>query len=158
LKSTGLKLPSLTSLKNQTQLVREEEKVIVDTGVRINKPFELSALKGYWMQYADTFKTEGKTSEYIILANRELTLEEDYTIKISLDNLVQVDQLNSFKPELLDFLRRKLSNSLIMLEISVMDKPIERKPYSQSEKLQHMIEKYPIVADLKKKLGLDMDY
>ena len=45
-----------------------------------------------------------------------------------------------------------------MLETSVTDKPVERKPYSQTEKLQHMIDKYPIVADLKKKLGLDMDY
>ncbi|HVD98698.1 MAG TPA: hypothetical protein VNB90_10885 [Cytophagaceae bacterium] len=111
-----------------------------------------------WTAFAERFKAENKTSEYIILANRQLKLEEDYTIKLQLDNLVQVDQLNAFKPDLLEYLRKNLSNSLIMLETSVMDKPLERKPYSQSEKLQHMIEKYPIVADLKKRLGLDMDY
>ena len=75
-----------------------------------------------------------------------------------MDNLVQIDQLNSFKPDLLEFLRKSLGNFLIMLETSVTDKPVDRKPYSQSEKLNHMIEKYPIVADLKKRLGLDMDY
>jgi DNA polymerase-3 subunit gamma/tau len=129
-----------------------------ETGTRLNKPFNLEELKNYWMQFAEKFKAEGKSSEYIILANREIKLEEDFTIKLQLDNLVQIDQLNSFKPEMLDFLRKNLGNSLIMLEISVLDKPVERKPYSQSEKLNHMIEKYPFVADLKKRLGLDMDY
>jgi DNA polymerase-3 subunit gamma/tau len=124
----------------------------------LNKPFTLKELQSYWIQFAEKIKAEGKSSEYVILANRELKLEEDFTIKFHLENLVQVDQLNSFKPDLLEFLRKNLSNSLIMLETSVMDKPSERKPYSQSEKLQHMIEKYPIVADLKKRLGLDMDY
>ena len=124
----------------------------------MNKPFTLKELNSFWIQFAEKIKAEGKSSEYIILANRELKLEEDYTIKFHLDNLVQIDQLNSFKPDLLEFLRRNLGNSLIMLETSVVDKPVERKPYSQTEKLQHMIEKYPIVADLKKKLGLDMDY
>jgi len=103
-------------------------------------------------------KSAGKTSEYIILANRELHLEEDYTIKLPIDNLVQIDQLNSFKSELLDFLRKSLSNNLIMIETLVIDTPGDRKPYSQSEKLQHLIDKFPVVADLKKRLGLDMDY
>ncbi len=153
-----MKLPSLTSLKNPVEKNTEEVKTTTESSVRMNKPFQLEELKNYWSQYAEKYKAEGKTSEYIILANRELKLEEDFTIKIPLDNLVQVDQLNSFKPDLLDYLRKNLSNSLIMLEISVLDKPVERKPYSQSEKLQHMIEKYPLVADLKKRLGLDMDY
>ncbi len=157
MKSNGLKLPSLTSFKNPLQ-TNEEKKTIVDTGTRINKPFVLEDLKKYWSLFAEKYKAEGRSSEYVILGNRELNLEEDYTIKLHLDNLVQVDQLNAFKPELLDYLRKSLSNSLIMLELSVMDKPLERKPYSQSEKLQHMIEKYPIVAELKKRLGLDMDY
>ena len=156
--TSGLKLPSLSSFKNPAETKVAEVETPVHTGTRINKPFTLEELKNYWGQFADKFKTEGKSSEYIILADRAISLEEDYTIKIPLDNLVQIDQLNSFKPALLEFLRKSLGNSLIMLETSVLDKPVDRKPYSQSEKLQHMIEKYPLVADLKKRLGLDMDY
>lgn len=157
-KTTGLKLPSLTSFKNPVQNNTEEVKTTVDTGTRINKPFQLEDLQKYWTLFTEKYKAEGKSSECVILGNRELNLGEDYTIKLHLDNLVQIDQLNAFKPELLDYLRKSLSNSLIMLELSVMDKPVDRKPYSQSEKLNHMIERYPIVAELKKRLGLDMDY
>jgi DNA polymerase-3 subunit gamma/tau len=158
LKTSGIKLPSLTSFKNPVKEQNEEAKPLEETGKRINKAFVLNDLQGFWTAFAEKLKSENKTSEYLILANRPLQLEEDYTIKLQLENLVQIDQLNAFKPELLDYLRKNLSNSLIMLETSVMDKPTDRKPYSQSEKLQHMIEKYPLVADLKKRLGLDMDY
>lgn len=158
LKTSGIKLPSLNALKNPVQNNTTEEVKTIVTSARLNKPFTLKELTAYWITFAEKLKAENKSSEYTILANRELELSEDFTVKFHLENLVQIDQLNTFKPALLEYLRKSLSNSLIMLETSVNDRPVERKPYSQTEKLQHMIEKYPIVADLKKKLGLDMDY
>jgi DNA polymerase-3 subunit gamma/tau len=132
--------------------------VVESAGPRTNKHFTLSELKNYWVQYAERFKSEGRTSEYIILNNRDLQVDEHYSIKLPLDNLVQIDQLNEFKAELLDYLRRSLSNHQIMLETTVIEKQVDRKPYSQTEKFQHLAERYPIVAELKKRLGLDMDY
>ncbi len=92
------------------------------------------------------------------MANRELKLEEDYTIKLYLDNAVQIDQLSDFKPDLLAFLRKSLNNSLILIETSVMEQKTERKIYTDNDKLNFILDKYPIVTDLRKRLGLDMDY
>lgn len=154
---TAIKLPSLTSFKNPPKDEKKEEVVIADTGTRINKSFTLEELLVHWTAYADRFKAEGKTSEYIIMANRELKLEEDFTIKLYLDNAVQIDQLSDFKPDLLTFLRKNLSNSLIILETSVMERQPERKMYTDNDKLLYILSKYPAVGDLKKRLGLDMD-
>jgi DNA polymerase-3 subunit gamma/tau len=103
-------------------------------------------------------KKEGKKSEYVIL-DREISMMDDgCTLKIQLDNIVQQDQLNTFKTSLLDFLRKKLQNNQLMLEVVIVEQEGKRRMYTSDEKYKYLAEKYPLVEELKKRFGLETDF
>jgi DNA polymerase-3 subunit gamma/tau len=96
-------------------------------------------------------------TEYIILS-REVELDEHYTIHLTLDNTVQEDALTQVKPDLLDFLRSQLKNYAIQLQSQVKEVSASKRPYTLNEKLQYLTDQNPLVAELKKRFGLDTDY
>jgi DNA polymerase-3 subunit gamma/tau len=118
----------------------------------------MSELKNYWNEYASTMKKQKKDIEYVVLVNRELEMDENFNIKIQLDNNIQVDQLNSFKTDFVDYLRRSLKNNLIMLEATVAATETKKIIYTSDDKLKYLAQKYPIVDELKKRFGLETDF
>lgn len=155
LKST-VKIPKLSDLKNEINAPVKEE-VPLDTSIKGS--FTIDQLKFYWNEFAKSLKSQKKDIEYVILINRELQLDEDHTIHVQLDNLIQVDQLNAFKADLMDYLRKNLKNNLLMLSATVAAAAEGKKLiYTSDDKLKYLAEKYPIVDELKKRLGLDTDF
>jgi DNA polymerase III subunit gamma/tau len=134
-----------------------KEEVVIETDTTIRDTFSLSNLKSIWNEYASRMKREKKDIEYVILSNRELELD-GFTIKIKLDNLIQIDQLNGFKTEFVEHLRKSLKNNLIMLEASISASEAKKVIYTSDEKFKHLLQKYPILEDLKKRLGLETDF
>jgi DNA polymerase III subunit gamma/tau len=122
-----------------------------------NKPFGLQDLKKYWQDFADLKKAEGKKNDHILL-NEDILLLEDYIIEIKLSNPVQEEFLNGLKTELLIFLRGKLENELITITSAIKAADEKKRPYTPKEKLEHMIEKQPLLKELKDRLGLDPDF
>lgn len=93
----------------------------------------------------------------MIILDRSIELEEE-SIRIKLDNFVQLDQLNAFKPELLRFIRKKLNNSNVMLEAVIAPQETVKMMYTSNDKFKYLSEKYPILEEMKKKFGLDTDF
>jgi DNA polymerase III subunit gamma/tau len=156
-KKSKIQIPKLNSLKEEFNAPpKQEEKVEVDTSVR--NTFSISELKSYWNEYALSLKKQKRENEYLILINRELELDENFNIKIKLDNGVQLDQLNSFKGELVDYLRKSLKNNLILVESSLSAVETKKIIYTSDDKLKHLLQKYPVIDELKKRLGLETDF
>jgi DNA polymerase-3 subunit gamma/tau len=155
-KST-LNLHDLKNLKNTINKVevKEEKKTEVVTVDPVND-FSMAQLKSAWSEFAGIYKTEGKTSQFIIL-DREIELVGT-TIRLKLHNLIQIDQLNAFKAELLDYIRKKLRNSAIALEATIAPEGETKQLYTSKEKFQHLASKYPLLDELKNKLGLETDF
>jgi DNA polymerase-3 subunit gamma/tau len=134
----------------------QEEKVEeIDTNIR--DTFSLSNLKNLWNEYASKMKREKKDIEYVVLSNREIELD-GFTIKVKLDNLIQLDQLNSFRTEFVEYLRKNLKNNLILLEADISEHETKKIIYTSDDKFKHLAQKYPIVEDLKKRFGLETDF
>lgn len=150
-------MPKLTSLREELSApAKEEESIEIDTSVR--NEFSVSNLKNLWNDYAFRMKKEKKDIEYVILANRELDVDETFNIKIKLDNLIQMDQLNGFKTEFVEYLRKNLRNNLIMLEASISATESKKIIYTSDDKLKYLTQKYPILDELKKRFGLETDF
>jgi DNA polymerase-3 subunit gamma/tau len=152
------KIPKLSDLKNGIKTPAEEEKVSEPAQTYTNTKISFEAVKEHWHTFSSNMKKEGKKSEYVIL-DREINMMEDgFTLKIQLDNVIQQDQLNSFKTSLLDFLRKKIQNNQLMLEVVIVEQEGKRRMYTSDEKYKYLAEKYPIVEDLKKRFGLETDF
>lgn len=111
----------------------------------------------HWVEYTNKFKEEGRKSESIIL-DREVHFLNDTTIKIVLDNFVQMDQLNAFKPDLLEYLRTKIDNSGLNLEAEISQEQEVKMIYTSNDKFKYLSEKYPLLEEMKKRFGLDTDF
>ncbi|MGB4122830.1 MAG: hypothetical protein WBK40_01325, partial [Bacteroidales bacterium] len=60
--------------------------------------------------------------------------------------------------ELVAHLRNELDNPFIQLKILLNTTNVQTRPYKPDEIYQHMLAKNPIVADLKQKFGLSLEY
>jgi hypothetical protein len=73
------------------------------------------------------------------------------------DNKVLAEDLNQKRNELLDYLKVRLNNTKIHLQIIVPDHPIGLRPYTDREKFGRMAEKNPDLLNLREELDLEID-
>ena len=134
-----------------------EEAVAIKAPTRPDKLFSLDDLQDVWMTFARLRRQQNDvTSEQVIL-NRELVLEET-TIRLTLDNTLQVGYLTDLRPDLLGYLRTELQNSQIQLEHNVAVQEVKKIIYSSQDKFNYLAEKNPALHELRKVLNLEVDY
>lgn len=121
---------------------------------RVQSAFSAEQLNLLWRNYLLQFKDKGLLNECLIL-DREISLN-DFTIGIRLDNVIQEDHLNSFKMDLLEYLRRNLNNNLVTINIEIKQEDEIKKLYTSKEKYLHLADKYPLLDELRLRLGLEL--
>ena len=137
----------------------ENDKTELPVSKTINdKPLDLVIIQNFWNELTEEKKIQNKINDYIILNNRKLELDGN-TIKFGVENAFQVDYLNIFRTEIIEFLRAKTDSSILNLEYWIEKKvENERKAYTPSEKYQYLLAKFPTLGELRTKLGLDLEY
>lgn len=79
-------------------------------------------------------------------------------IIVHLHNPVQETILNDLRSDLTAFLRERLQNRSVFITGELREIDTEKLLYTNKEKFDHLVEKYPILKELKDRLGLDTDY
>ncbi len=93
-----------------------------------------------------------------MLLKGEITLEGT-VIHLSLNNLIQQQELNLFKEELMQFLRTELKNFSITLESFIKrEGETGRKMYTSVEKFNHLAKKHPVLNLMKIEFGLEVNF
>jgi DNA polymerase-3 subunit gamma/tau len=162
-RATGL--PSLSSMRDQFQ--QDDKKKADDDELEgesfEGKPadsFDLKTLWEAWKEYAAKIKEADKQSYYVTLTKHDPVMVEENQIQFLVDNHVQVSDLQQDKGNLLDFLRERLNNWKIQLEV-VMDES-EKKDgdslYNPNDKFAAMVEKNPLLKKFKDQFDLDIDH
>jgi DNA polymerase-3 subunit gamma/tau len=152
------KLVSSFSLKKQVSESEEEEENVEDLSKKPRTPFTEEQLKGKWRSYCYQIEKEGKAGLAATLTKHPVIIKDDFKLELVLDNEIQETELNSTKANLLSFLRKELNNYAIDL-ISVMNKNIvETKHLTNKDKFMQMVEKNPVLGQLRERLDLDIEY
>jgi len=85
-------------------------------------------------------------------------LEHDIGI-IEIENISQKEGFESYRQDFLDFIRKQLSNNTVNFRFEERTQEgAARKAYSPIEKFEAMIEKNPLLKDLKSRLDMELDY
>ncbi len=121
-----------------------------------NQPFTEQQLKDVWQAFADKYKNLQVT--YRLLSQG--FEYRDGRVIVHIHNPFQETQLNEIRTELLIHLKDHLQNDSIQLVIEL--KVIEEEDLSHlymndKARLNLMIQKNPLVRELKDKFGLDTD-
>jgi len=122
------------------------------------RPVEINRLRQEWSKFAEQKKLAGHDSAYMVLNQEVNLLEDGITVPLTLTNSLQMDKLEEIRVDLIQYLRKELHNPNIRVTAKLVREEKQRKLYTDSEKLNYLVEKNPQVALLKERLGLDPDY
>jgi DNA polymerase III subunit gamma/tau len=138
-----------TVIKPKEAIIEKEEAILAE-----NKPINAGKLYGFWAEFIGL---RDMMVEKVML-DRQYVFENN-TIYLELDNDVQMQQFDILKLELMGFLRKRLHNSLLSIEVKLMEKEAkERMPYTAQEKFDYLVTKNPILNTLREKLQLDLSH
>jgi hypothetical protein len=120
-------------------------------------PFSQEELVRVWKKFVEKIDAPQLKSA---LSIKEPGLKDLWIVEYELDNELQLQRLTlDLKPKLLGYLRQHLKNELIDISftVSAHTETGSSIPYTESEKWQMLVEKYPALASLKSKFGLDFE-
>ena len=155
-RTISINLDEVTTLPNKDEDLDSSEKSETQF---LEKKFSQSDLEASWKNYATKISLEGKHNLSSILKEKIPYLHENFKVKVQLINNVQKELLDLEKQSLLKFLKEKLYNDKITLEIEInFKKEIETKAYTEEDKFEQMSQKNSSLINFKNKLDLEIDY
>jgi DNA polymerase-3 subunit gamma/tau len=141
-----------------------ENNIVKEPEILLNKPINEGELMKYWQQYTEEVKAMGKSIAGNSMGAYPITLKQEKDIYvIELPLISPAIEENSFKEVregLTLFLRKALQNSTIQIRTvkAVIHDELPKKIYTNQDKFKRLIEKNPLVGELRNMLGLDYDF
>ncbi len=139
----------------------ENLQVVKEPDILLNKPIKESELLQHWQNYAEKLKQEGRNLAAVNITTHAISLKESHIIELPLTTPAMADiWLKDIREELIAYFRKNLQNSNIQLRIvkAIINEESPRKIYTNQDKFKKLVEKFPIIADLRTVLGLDYDF
>ena len=154
--STSVKIPSLKDLTAAAAVVEEEDPYVKGEE---KEDFTMDDFLKQWSDYAAKIKSEGKNMGlFTIFTSNAPVMLEPYRFEVIVGNKSQETLFRDDKHHILNFLRQNLKNYDIEVQTRVDEVKAAKRPYTTSEKYQHMASKNPQLAELRKRFNLDVDY
>jgi hypothetical protein len=111
-----------------------------------------------WQKFAQQ-KPAGKISDSLkMIFKKPLLKKEESVVEIELSTDIERKFLKVEETELVQFLRRELSNPTVTLRITIKEAELKQRLYTDKEKFNYLAEKQPLLLKLKEKLYLDTDF
>lgn len=147
---TTVKLTDLLRVepKKESVIIAEEARKVETNS------FTPEQLHSLWTEFAEQRKKF--QAEYQLLA-QPYELRENRVI-ITLLSPVQETMLNNIKSELTTFLRDNLKNTTILVSGELNEADEKKMMYTSRDKFDFLVDKNPILKELKERLGLDTDF
>ena len=119
--------------------------------------FDQDELMDAWRSFGDTVKSGNPRMSSIIKAMKPV-IEDKTNIILELSNKAQKDYFDQkYKHDVIEHLKKKLSNSKIHFLTKVGEKTENSTPYTDEEKYRHLADKNPALDKLRNELGLEYD-
>ena len=119
--------------------------------------FTMDTFLKHWSDYAAKLKSEGNMTLVTIFTSNAPTMLKPYEFEVILANKTQESQFRDDKHNLLNFLRVGLKNFNIEVTTRIDEIKAAKRPYTTTEKYQHMANKNPQLAELRRRFNLDLD-
>ncbi|TLP81696.1 hypothetical protein ES765_03140 [Maribacter sp. ACAM166] len=147
---------SISSLNAKKQHELNKIEVVVDENNLPKSAFSEEELRKHWAEFVERIDKMGQK----ILASNLNTdipkLKDEFTIHIELPNGTMKKEIEREQYELIEYLRSKLNNHFIQLEISVNEETAKKFAFTPEEKYQKLREKYPVIDLLRTEFDLDL--
>ena len=148
---------SLAAIQKKKEIKQKQEEANKAAGPESIEPFTLEDIQVYYDQYVVSLEQKGKKILASNLQIATIDLIDSETLRSTVPNDTIRREIEQEKEALLVFLRKRTKNDRIQLQVEVLEtENSENFIYTPEEKLEHLISKYPAVAELKQKFSLDL--
>lgn len=160
---TGSYIPSINDLRSgfgKTVVTATSQDGDMDTDEIIisNDSITQDDLETNWEQFSRFYEKSSK-SLYVALTSNIPALKEGKIIDFQVDNKLQEAEINHIKSELVAYLREKLGDSSIQLNVIVrLIAAKDLKPVTNDDKFKYLAEKNPDLIKFRDDLKLDFEY
>jgi DNA polymerase III subunit gamma/tau len=136
-----------------------EEGIFSSQSFKRMKPVTGEALIKAWREYIKEVERKEDHGIYAVLNPISPEIEDDFVIRLKLQNSVHKNLVQEESDNILGFLRNELENDLLHFELSVsFSETKDLAPFTSQDKLKYLIEINPVLEKLKDTLGLEIDY
>lgn len=152
------KLTGLSAMKEALAAKQQ-----IDSIENASIPLTAGALVVYWEEFIDRFRQAKKMSVVSNLQLAQVILINQQEIGIVSRNIVQFRFMEEEKLEISEFFKKKFKNNTLILTLQLDESQQENQDsgpvaLSSREQFARMIEKYPLVKELKDRLNMELDF
>lgn len=160
--TTAAPKPTSPGLKGGLSKLREKIAAETNSVANQQRDIDPEGLKIAWQEYILKLKTAAKHSVVSIFEMLECRMKSPVDFEVVVYGTIQQGFFKQEKTALLLHVQHFFKNNNINIHVELIedaadDTPVER-PLTSKEQFYRMSEKYPLVKDLKDKLGLELDY
>jgi len=117
-----------------------------------NEPFSAEQLADKWKEFLNQLVDRPNLRSTL---SNVPEISDGNKLVLKVGNSIQEMEIRLVKPELVSWLRKELRNSGIEMTTQLEKVESERMIFSDSERMQMMIQKNPLLYELKQKFNLD---
>ena len=132
----------------------QEEEELSDTSGLV-RDYDEDSVKVAWSALVEDQKSKNKMGLAATLATGEWNFS-DATIKLTVANQVQYDELKECATQLLHFVRTEVGNGSIALEVEVSEVEAAVEFLTPKDRYQSWAEENPALETMRKRLDLDL--
>jgi DNA polymerase-3 subunit gamma/tau len=142
--------------KKEKPVVKQADMPSEEPGTKKSE-FTPQAFNEAWTEFRELIKSEGNTRIISMFNSIKPELAEDNTIRIHLSNTDQKDTfVLNYKPRVLAFLDRKFIIPGLEIETVVDQAENEDKLYTDEQKSNYLLNKYPALKEMRRVFNLDI--
>jgi DNA polymerase-3 subunit gamma/tau len=156
--SKTFSIKDLITENTEPRSKQSDKTVLNDPEVPLKSRSEFTpeAFELAWQEFTDQLKGEGTRIVSMFKSIRP-ELEKDQLIKIHLNNAAQKDTfILNYKPKLMTFLESRFILTELDIETTIDLSETSDILYSDEQKLNYLVNKYPILKDMRKTFNLDI--
>lgn len=150
-----VRIPQLGSLKEFREKIAKQQKSAQCLEL------EDAEMQIAWEQYIQKLEKENNSYAIGCFKNARLVIGESNCIEIITDSALKQRFIESERAELITHLQHHFNNRMITFQVSIDESNIVLEPKQESlsskEQYVRMVEKYPVIQELKRRLRLQLD-
>ncbi|AIY13779.1 DNA polymerase III subunit gamma/tau [Cellulophaga baltica] len=150
---SGLSLSSLR-IKKEHQLNRKE--TVIDESKLPRSPFSEEDMQKHWADFVHKIDIDGRKILASNLNSDTPKLRDNFTIWIELPNSTMKKEIEREQFDLMEYLRLKLNNHFVKLQITVNETTSTKFAFTPEEKYEKLRAKNPAIDLLRREFDLDL--
>lgn len=153
---TKVSAMSLASIRAKKEMTENLKSVVKEEVKHVNEPFTETEMLEQWLKYAQRMEDKGYRIIAALLTINDPILDGT-TITHELPNESSKIDFEKEKPELLGYLRGKLHNHDIQINVKVNETLVVKKAFTNQDKYNRLVELNPNLEVMRNLFGLDVE-